>query len=91
MTRVNIQIDENLKNKAEVILDELGLNINSAVNIFIRQLVRQEGLPFTPTLAVNKLSSDDKQKKFESLMNFAANNRRIDKNFKFNRDDCYER
>jgi len=84
-------MDENLRNKAEVILDELGLNMSSAVNIFIRQLVRQEGLPFTPTLAVSKSTADDKHKKFESLLNFATNNKRIEKDYKFNRDDCYER
>ena len=89
MTRVNIRMDENLKNKAEGILNELGLNMNSVVNIFIKQLVRNEELPFTPTLAVNKSSSDDMQIKFESLINFANNNKRIEKDFKFNRDDYY--
>jgi len=46
MAQVNIRIDDGLKEKADFLFSELGLNMTTAVNIFIRQTVRQGGIPF---------------------------------------------
>jgi len=46
MTQVNIRLDDELKEKADNLFAELGLNMTTAVNIFIRQVVRQGGIPF---------------------------------------------
>lgn len=46
MAQVNIRMDDNLKEQADHLFDELGLNMSTAVNIFIRQVVRQGGIPF---------------------------------------------
>ncbi|TDQ38309.1 DNA-damage-inducible protein J [Aureibacillus halotolerans] len=43
---VNIRMDEDLKKEAEALFSELGLNMSTAVNIFIRQALRQGGIPF---------------------------------------------
>jgi len=45
-TNVNIRVDEELKRKAEVIYTELGLNMSTAVNMFLRYSVRYGGIPF---------------------------------------------
>jgi len=45
-TNVNIRIDKELKEKAEVFFNELGLNMSSAFNIFVRQSLRQGKIPF---------------------------------------------
>ena len=42
----NRQFDDGLKDKADVLFAELGLNMTTAVNIFIRQVIRQGGIPF---------------------------------------------
>ena len=34
------------KNKAEKLFDALGLNMTTAVNIFLRQAIRENGIPF---------------------------------------------
>ena len=91
MTRLNIRMDEGLRKKAEDILDELGLNMSSAVNIFIRQLVRQGGLPFTPTLTTQRTAGDEMQERIDALLKFAADRQKIVKEYQFVRDDCYER
>ncbi|WP_424923053.1 type II toxin-antitoxin system RelB/DinJ family antitoxin [Aureibacillus halotolerans] len=39
-------MDEDLKKEAEALFSELGLNMSTAVNIFIRQALRQGGIPF---------------------------------------------
>ena len=49
MAQVNIRMDDNLKEKADFLFDELGLNMTTAINIFIRQVVRQGCIPFDIT------------------------------------------
>lgn len=41
-----IRIDPEVKREATVILDELGLSMSTAVNAFLRALVREGGMPF---------------------------------------------
>ncbi|CDX02115.1 type II toxin-antitoxin system RelB/DinJ family antitoxin [Desulfitobacterium hafniense] len=45
-TNLNIRVDEELKCKAEAIFAELGLNMSTAMNIFLRCSVRYGGIPF---------------------------------------------
>jgi len=37
------------------------------------------------------ISRSDKKSNIDAFLNFAAQNRVIEKGYKFNRDDCYER
>lgn len=46
---VTIRMDKELKKEAEELFDELGLNLSSAINIFIRQAVREQRIPFSIT------------------------------------------
>ncbi|MEQ4487095.1 type II toxin-antitoxin system RelB/DinJ family antitoxin [Cohnella silvisoli] len=39
-------MDEDLKKEAESLFSDLGLNMSTAVNIFVRQSLRQGGIPF---------------------------------------------
>jgi len=49
MAQVNIRIDDDLKVRAENIFNELGLNMTTAFTMFIRQTIRQGGIPFEVT------------------------------------------
>ena len=49
MAQVNIRIDDDLKTRADSIFAELGLNMTTAVTMFIRQTIRQGGIPFEVT------------------------------------------
>lgn len=42
----NISIDADTKSKAQELLADLGLDLSTAVNIFLRQLVRENAFPF---------------------------------------------
>jgi len=48
-TNINIRIDEDLKKEAERLFGELGMNMTTAVNIFVRQSVRMGKIPFELT------------------------------------------
>ena len=43
---LNIRVDADLKRQAEQIFSELGLNLSSAMNIFLKNAVRYGGIPF---------------------------------------------
>ena len=45
-TTVNISMDANLKEQAEELFHELGMNLSTAFQIFVRQSLREGGLPF---------------------------------------------
>lgn len=45
-TNLNIRTDKEIKIAAERIFEELGLNMTTAVNIFLRQTIRENGIPF---------------------------------------------
>jgi len=43
---INIRVDSDIKNKAQEVFAALGLDMTSAVNIFLRQAIRVNGIPF---------------------------------------------
>ena len=43
---VTLRVDEDLKKQADVLFSELGLNLTTAFNIFLRQSVREQQIPF---------------------------------------------
>lgn len=46
-TNLNIRCDKAVKNEAESIFAELGLNMSTAVNMFLRSAIREHGIPFS--------------------------------------------
>lgn len=45
-TNLNIRIDKTIKEKSEKVFEDLGLNMTTAINIFLRQVIRVNGIPF---------------------------------------------
>lgn len=43
---INIRMNEELKKKAEKLFSELGMNMTTAINIFVKQAVYDRGIPF---------------------------------------------
>lgn len=49
----NIKIDEHLKKDAQELFAAMGLNLSIAVNMFLSQAVREQGMPFISSLNVD--------------------------------------
>ncbi|MBQ9069373.1 MAG: type II toxin-antitoxin system RelB/DinJ family antitoxin [Eggerthellaceae bacterium] len=51
MANVNITIrmDEDLKKEADALFDELGMSFTTAINVFVRQSLREGRIPFEVT------------------------------------------
>ena len=45
-TNISIRMDADLKAQADVLFNELGMNLTTAFNIFVRQSLREGGIPF---------------------------------------------
>jgi DNA-damage-inducible protein J len=52
-TNVSIRMDTELKKEAESLFADLGLNMSSALTIFLKQAVRAQGIPFEVTRIPN--------------------------------------
>lgn len=50
-TNMTIRIDKTLKKNVDALFKNLGISTNSAINMFLRQCDREQGLVFTPTMA----------------------------------------
>lgn len=53
---LSIRMDRELKEQAESLFSELGMNMTTALNIFVRQSVRQGKIPFE--IALNKPNAE---------------------------------
>lgn len=53
-TNLNVRLEPGLKEQAEEVLGQLGIPVSNAVNIFLKQVVMQRGIPFDVKLPVTK-------------------------------------
>jgi DNA-damage-inducible protein J len=65
MAQVNIRIDDTLKEEADHLFEELGMNISTAFTIFIRQALRQRGIPFAITAETDPFYNAENMKWLE--------------------------
>lgn len=49
-TNISIRMDSELKAKADALFNELGMNLSTAFNIFVRQSLREGRIPFDISL-----------------------------------------
>ena len=49
MALLQIHVDDDLASQAREIAKGMGLDLSSAVRIFLRQMIMENGLPFRPT------------------------------------------
>ena len=53
-------VDEDVKDNSTQILDELGLSMSTAISIYLRQVIKQNGIPFEVknTKKINKIKKN---------------------------------
>ena len=78
MANINIRTDLRIKEDAESLFEDLGLNMSTAINMFLVQAVRSQSIPFevrreTPNnitiRALKEAHSVSKRSKMESYKN----------------------
>lgn len=53
-TNLYVRLEPGLKEQAESVLEQLGIPVSNAVNIFLKQVVMQRGIPFDVKLPAKK-------------------------------------
>lgn len=43
---INVNVDAKVKEEATAILKDLGLNMSTAINMFLVQVIKKDGIPF---------------------------------------------
>jgi len=77
-TNVSIRMDVGVKKQAEELFADLGLNMTTALTMFLRQAIRIQGIPFeitrmpsTETLAAmleaERIATDSNEKGYDNL------------------------
>ena len=47
---MTIRLDATTRDAAEQVFEALGMDLNTGINIFLKQVVHDQALPFTPTM-----------------------------------------
>lgn len=53
-TNLYVRLEPGLKQQAETVLEQLGIPMSNAINIFLKQVVMQRGIPFNVKLPATK-------------------------------------
>ena len=64
-TNISIRMDADLKAQADALFAELGMNLSTAFNIFVRQSLREGGIPFEVRL--ERIAKDPSVKGYNDL------------------------
>jgi addiction module RelB/DinJ family antitoxin len=57
--RINIRVDRELKREAEDIFEKIGLNISDGINVYLRRVVADKGIPFPLTISRARQIGED--------------------------------
>lgn len=78
---VTIRMDENDKKNVEKLFSDLGLTMNAAFNMFAKQAIREQAIPFKITMhpdikyldrdTLNKLSNESEEKHSKAYKDLA--------------------
>lgn len=58
MATLSIRIEEKTKKEAKKTLDALGLDLSSAVKLFLNQVVIEQGIPFKPSRTARQVREE---------------------------------
>ena len=48
-THIHVRVDDEIKKQAQEIFYDMGLDISTAINMFIKQVIMNRGFPFLPS------------------------------------------
>lgn len=77
---MSFRVDKTLKKQADELFKQLGMNTSVALNMFLTQSVREQGIPFIPTMDVPNARLISALEEVEKIENGKINAKRY-KNF----------
>lgn len=46
MAQINLRVDDEVKKQAEIVCNDIGISLSSAINIYLKKLGREYKIPF---------------------------------------------
>ena len=46
MAQISLYVDDDVKREAEKVLDDIGLSMSAAINVFLKKVAREKRIPF---------------------------------------------
>lgn len=71
--RINIAVDKEIKAQAEEVLSDIGVDMQTAINMFMRQVIRTGGIPFQLSTRPSIVQSQETIKEMIERMNKEKN------------------
>ena len=65
---MSIRIDKSIKKEADELFKNLGLNMSTAINMFLRQSIREQSIPFKATLNIKSTRLAEAIKESEEIL-----------------------
>ena len=62
---VTARVEPEIKEQAEAVMAKLGIPVSTAINMFYREIILWNGLPFRPSVPVNEPKARDELTKEE--------------------------
>lgn len=64
---INVRVDASLKKEAEDLFNDLGLNMSSAITLFLKSAVLHDGLPFHITRTLPNIQTRNALAEYEDM------------------------
>jgi len=66
MAQISLRVDDDVKRGAEQVLDDIGISMSTAINVFLRKVAREQRIPFE--LSADPFYSERNIRYLESIM-----------------------
>ena len=87
-TTINVRIDEDLKKQFEFFCNETGLNISTAINMFVKTVVRENAIPFK--IAVDPFYSEENMIHLKKAIKDLENGKGVEKVVNLYKENGYQ-
>ena len=67
MAQISLRVDDDVKRNAEKTLNDIGLSMSTAINIFLKTVAREKRIPFE--LTADPFYSEKNIRYLENIMN----------------------
>ena len=74
LTSLNIKIDRDLKGQADELFNAMGMTLTTAVNVFVRQAVKEQAIPFIISVDGDKIVAARAKRALSEAQNQAVVN-----------------
>ena len=69
VTTINVNVDKDVKDQANILFNSLGLNMSTAINMFLRKAINEGGIPFEVKNSRPSRESKKALKEGEDILN----------------------